>query len=170
MAEIAGLVVSAVGIAAEGLKLSHTITDFIGTFRNASEEIRLVVSDVQATSEVLEQLKESLNAENQADLNWTATKSWYQQTKRRINDCYTIFNEIKALLETIERPDHPGDDQQNPLRKSDRLKWAFSHQRKAVRWQGRLNLLKQDFVWRLQVSRFSQDERDRRLRKRFVEQ
>lgn len=170
MAEIAGLVISAVGIAAEGLKLSENIADFIGRFQNASEEIRLVVSDVQATAEVLEQLKESLDAENQADLNWTATKSWYQQTKRRIGDCYAIFNEIKTLVEAVERPDHVDDDPQNPLRRSDRLKWAFSHQRKAARWQGRLNMLKQDFVWRLQVSRYSQEERDRRLRKRFAEQ
>ena len=75
MAEVAGLVVSAVGIAAEGLKISATITDFIGRFQDASEEIRLVVSDVQATAEVLELLKQSLDAENQAGLKWTSTKS-----------------------------------------------------------------------------------------------
>lgn len=170
MAEIAGLVISAVGIAAEGLKISETIADFVGRFHNASAEIRLVVNDVQATSEVLEQLKESLDAEHQADLNWTAKISWYQDTKEKIGDCHAIFNEIKALVEAVERPDHINDDPQNPLRRSDRLKWAFSYQRKVVRWQGRLNVLKQDFVLRLHVSRYSQEERDRRLRKRFVEQ
>ena len=170
MAEVASLVVSAVGIAAEGLKLSETITDFLGRFHDASEEIRLVVSDVRATAEVLEQFKDALDAENQAGLKWTSTKSWYEETKTRVNDCYTLFREIKHILDTVENSDQLGEDQQGPLRKSDRWKWAFSNQRKVARLQGRLNLLKQDFVWRLQVSRYSQEERDRRIRKHFVEQ
>ncbi len=170
MAEIAGVVVSAVGIAAEGLKLSETIAAFIDRYHNASDEIRLVVTDVLETAEVLGQLSESLDAENQANLNWTAKHKWYHQTKRRIDDAYEIFNEIKRVLEDIENPDHPGEGQQGPLRKTDRLKWAFSHERKASKWQGRLNLLKQDFAWRLQISTYLQNERDRRLRERFIEE
>lgn len=170
MAEVAGLVVSAVGIAAEGLKISATITDFIGRFQDANEEIRLVVSDVQATAEILEQLKQSLDAENQAGLKWTSTKSWYQGTKSKINDCYAVFKEIENILSSHDSSGEQGEDQARPLRRADRWQWAFMNQRKVAGLQSRLNLLKQDFVWRLQVSRFTQEERDRRIRKRFAEQ
>ena len=170
MAEVAGLVASAVGIASEGLKLSAAITDFIGRFQDANQEVRLVVSDVQATAEILEQLKRSLDAENEAGLKWTSTKSWYQGTKSKIDDCYAVFKEIETILSTHDSTNEQGEDQARPLRRADRLQWAFMNQRKVAALQSRLNLLKQDFVWRLQVSQFTQEERDRRIRKRFAEQ
>jgi hypothetical protein len=169
MAEVASLVVSSVGIAAEGLKLSRTITDFIERFHDANNEIRLIVSDIQATSEVLEQLKDTLDAENQAGLKWTSTKAWYQGTKTKISDCNNLFKEIKVILDTIENADQLDPDHGERLRTSDRWKWALSKQRKIGVLQGQLNLLKQDFIWRLQVSRYAQDERDRRIKQRLVE-
>ena len=169
MAEVAGLVVSAVGFAAEGLKLSATISDFVDRFHGANEEVRLVIGDVQATAEVLEQLKASLDAEKQSGLKWASKDTWYQTTELRIRDCRALFKEIENLL-TATDPGHNDEDQQRPLRRTERWHWAFSNQRKVARLQGRLSALKQDFSWRLQMSRYTQEERNRRIRDHFLEQ
>ena len=80
MAEVLGIVGSVVGIAAEGIKLSHTLNTYAQKVRYAGNEVKGVANDIQDTAVVLDQLGQNLKSEE----NYMSMSSFIY-----VSQCYT---------------------------------------------------------------------------------
>lgn len=132
MAEVFGIVGAAVGVAAEGLKLSQTLYEFVENVRLADTDIKKVADDVSSTVVVLQQFEASLKLDEESMI---CTREFYKVTSENIDGCSAVFASIdKALQKSIRAmKDAPtagsSFDQGFELRKWDKFLWPFNKPR-----------------------------------------
>ena len=147
MAEIVavgGFVISAISLAAEGIKLTESITSFVDKIRIAPSEVRALAEDVRATSSTLEELAADLDTDREAKV----SESWFSDTKSHMNGCRKVFNEIREWLK-ISCGD-AADMVDSAYGKRDRVKLAFSMD-KISRLRGDVDRVKRDFTFKLTI-------------------
>lgn len=149
MAEAFGIVGAAIGVAAEGLRLSQTLHEFVENVRLADTDIKEVADDVASTAVVLQQFEASLKLDEESMI---CTREFYKVTSENIEDCSAVFASIdKALQKSIkaikDAPIASGSvDQVLELRKRDKFWWPFNkpkienHRRNLDRLKANLNL------------------------------
>lgn len=137
MAEAFGIVGAAIGVAAEGLRLSQTLYEFVENVRLADTDIKEVADDVSSTAVVLQQFETSLKLDEESI---PCTREFYKVTSENIEGCSTAFASIdKALQRSIKViKDTPAAN--------GYLRWPFhkqrieNHRRNLDRLKANLNL------------------------------
>lgn len=153
MAE-AALIFSFLDLAAEGLKISETISAFLDRFHSASKDIHALVTDVQSTSETLKQLADCLGKHENSDL---ANEEWKSNTEAHLSTCQRIFSDIQSTISDSKCSQlHFGTS----FSRLKRFKAAFKHE-KVINWRVRLDSLKTDFIFKLNVLNLARRENER---------
>lgn len=165
MAEAIGIVGAAVGIAAEGLRLSQTLYEFVEKARLADADIKEIADDVKSTAIVLEQFGASLKLDEESMI---CSKEFYRVTSENIQDCSQAFISIdKALQKSIKAvKDVPlteaSDDRVYELRKRDKFWWSFK-QTRVEKLRSNLERLKANLNLKMQVMAHAREVHERQL-------
>lgn len=169
MAEVFGIVGAAVGVAAEGLRLSQTLYEFVENVRLADTDIKEVADDVSSTAVVLQQFEASLKLDEESMI---CTSEFYKVTSENIESCSAAFASIdKALQKSIkavkDAPATNGNvDQVFELRKRDRFWWPFNKQR-VENHRRNLDRLKANLNLKMQVMAHAREIHERQKASRY---
>ena len=116
---------SVIGVAAVGVQLSTTLYTYANGVSRASKDINDLAYDIALTSSVLQRvgalLQESSTSRSDIDIG-----NALQITSQVITSCERIFDEVRASLEKIARPDAYGSISYSML---GRLKWPLKERR-----------------------------------------
>lgn len=153
MAE-AGLILSILGLAAEGLKISETISAFLDRVGSASKDIQAIVTDVQSTSETLQKLADCLGNDGNSSL---ANEEWKSSTEAHLSTCRKIFSEIQSTISNHSVSQLESDTKFSRLK---RIKVAFKHER-VVGWKVKMDSVKTDFSFKINVLNLARHEKER---------
>lgn len=128
---VIGAVASVASIAAEGIKLSHTLSSYVETVRHADKSIAWTADDVRNTSIVLEQFAANLKVEEET---MVCKPEFYRSVSKNINDCDLIFKEIDSALalSAVMVQYNEGEAKVYSMKGRDRFQWPFKQQRVAL--------------------------------------
>lgn len=169
MAEAFGIVGAAIGVAAEGLRLSQTLYDFVENVRLADTDIKEVADDVSSTAIVLQQFEASLKLDEESMI---CTREFHKVTSENIEGCSAAFASIdKALQKSIKAirdiPAANGNvDQVFELRKRDKFWWPF-HKQRVENHRRNLDRLKANLNLKMQVMAHAREIHERQKASRY---
>ena len=119
MADALGLAASIIQVVSTGVQVSVYLYNFAGQVSSAKKALQEVSNDISFTTNVLEQLRATLESEKQ---NGVASKESLLTAEALVNECSSIFEAIMALI----KKHFPQPEKAHSKRaKLDALKWPF---------------------------------------------
>lgn len=100
MAEVVGIVGTTLGVAAEGLRISQTLHEFMENVRLADTDIKEVAADVSSTAVVLQQFEANLKLDEESMI---CTREFYKVTLENIEDYSEVFSSIDQALQKFNK-------------------------------------------------------------------
>ena len=125
MAELAGTIVTIAALSADGIKLAKTIRILINEVKTSFPEAQATVRELDGTVNILEQFKQNMDFENQAQPHFY--DRFFKQINHIFDECKAIFNELRSALDNaipgiLEAP----EIETFVMRKRDSLSWPFN--------------------------------------------
>lgn len=125
MAELAGTIITAASLAADGVKLAKTIRVLVKEIKGSGGEAQATIRELELTINILDQFKE--NMENERALNLKFHARFFNQFKSVTEVCEAIFDDLRHALErAIPGILDSADLDTFVVRKRDSMRWPFS--------------------------------------------